>query len=129
MGIQNQVRKILEQRKSTLKNTELKPCREQPSLEATALQDQFETIDSRARAFGWISLQPGAAYEQSVSRHAKVYLFLEGENKWEVWRGTWRNGESKPFSEKLLGEGLTFTAAMYRGNDYVQWARKNRTEK
>lgn len=129
MGVQEQVKKILHQRSMLLANKPPQSQLVQPIIEADSQSKHTELIDQRARSSGWLSLQEGIAYEKSISRFAKVYLFLESDNEWTVWRGTWRNGETKPFSERVIGEKLPFNVALYRGDDYVQWARRNTNKK
>jgi hypothetical protein len=90
----------------------------------TFQNDDDRSITAAAvRKAGWLALDEGLAYSMQVSPTCMVFLLRDENGTWRVWRGNWRKGEPSPFSQKTLGEGLTFEEALDRGNGYVAWMR------
>lgn len=79
----------------------------------------------RAKRKGWIVYPFGEAYEIKVGRNSTVFMFLERDGNFTVWRGTWRDKDS-PEKEKVIVQGVNFDTAFERANKYVDWFRKKR---
>jgi len=94
------------------------------STGTTFQNDDVRSITYAAvRKAGWMVLDETSAFSIQVSQTGMVFLLRDENGTWRVWRGNWRKGEPSPFSQKTLGEGLTFEEALDRGNGYVEWMR------
>lgn len=80
--------------------------------------------DAEARGRGWLILASGEAYEQTLARYASIYLLRDDNDTWQVWRGTWRDGEADPYMQKTIAQGVGFAQALARGSNYVTWYRE-----
>jgi hypothetical protein len=77
----------------------------------------------QAKRKGWIVYPFGEAYEKRVGRNSLVYIFLEKNGTYTVWRGTWRE-KDYPEKEKVVIRGADFATAFERANSYVNWFKK-----
>lgn len=76
-----------------------------------------------AQSAQWQVFNHGEMYSKRISHNQELYIFREDTgNHFTVWRGSWRAGESKAFSEKTIVSGVSFDKAMERAKDYFNWA-------
>lgn len=75
---------------------------------------------SETRKTGWLTLREGEAYSITLGPGREFFLLRE-EDGWCLWWGWWTEGKTKPIKEKTLASGLSFSEALKRGNDYVDW--------
>jgi hypothetical protein len=72
---------------------------------------------------GWIAFPYGEGYEKQISRNTSVFIFLEDDGTYTVWRATWYEGAA-PAKESTIVERVDFETAFERANNYVQWFQK-----
>lgn len=80
---------------------------------------QAQERDREVRAAGFLVLASGCVYERRTGTSSALYILEDGNGTYTVWRGAWRPGEVKPYSEKVLGTGLTFAAALEKAKRYM----------
>jgi hypothetical protein len=78
-----------------------------------------------AKQHGWLAFPYGEAFEKQVSRDTSVFIFLEDDGTYTVWRATWSDGAA-PAKESTIIERVDFETALERANNYVQWFQNNR---
>jgi hypothetical protein len=103
-------------------------------------------VDELARSKGWLILASGEAYEkrydgrefwEKVQRNGKtvdvlrrkwcsVFIFLEPNGMWVVWRASFSEGQSDPVSETTRGKHYSFERAIKDGEDFIRWKARNR---
>ncbi|EMI11237.1 hypothetical protein [Anoxybacillus gonensis] len=76
-----------------------------------------------AKKRGWIAFPYGGGYEKQISRNTSVFIFLEDDGTYTVWRATWFEGAA-PAKESTIVERVDFETAFERANNYVQWFQK-----
>ncbi len=103
-------------------------------------------MDEFARSKGWLILSSGEAYEkkyyngyswEKVQRNGRtvetlrrnwgsVFIFLEPNGMWVVWRASFSEGQSDPVSETTRGKHYSFERAIKDGEDFIRWKARNR---
>jgi hypothetical protein len=81
--------------------------------------------EEQAKKQGWIVFPYGEGFEKQVSWNTSVYIFLEEDGTYTVWRATWYEGTS-PAKESIIIQKVDFETAFERANNYVQWFQKKR---
>lgn len=90
---------------------------------AASEEAHYETAVVAAREAGWLVLNESSAYSMQLSKSMMVFLLRDADGTWCVWRGNWRKGDVKPFSQNILDQGLSFEEALERGNAFGKWFR------
>lgn len=90
----------------------------------TAIMELLDR-DQQALAASFLPLQPGETYERQVGPSSHVFLSYEGEC-WKASRISWRPGQRKPVSEKVIAEDHSFAITLLKAKRYVSDSRNHR---
>jgi hypothetical protein len=83
-----------------------------------------------AKSMQWMIHDFGEMYGNQTSPTSELCIFRNDDQTFTVWRGTWRPGEQKPFSEKTIVNHVSFQEAFDRANNYRNWiTNKNKQRK
>lgn len=70
----------------------------------------------------WTNFDFGEMYSKRTGEKSELCIFRNNDGTFTVWRASWRNGETKPMSEKTIEDKVTFDVAMDRANNYYEWS-------
>lgn len=76
----------------------------------------------------WTTFEFGEMYSKRTAENAELCIFRNDNDTYTVWRANWRTGQSTPFGEKTLADGVSFQEALDRANNYYDWATNNKSK-
>lgn len=82
--------------------------------------------DQKAREAGFLPLQPGEVYERQYALNSHIFIILEPKEvtpnspKWNVWRETFRDGQSIS-SKDIAMNCTTFDMALMKAEKYLSF--------
>lgn len=70
----------------------------------------------------WLKLREGEAYMCTLAPRRILMLLREDDGTWCLWWGQYAEEQwGKPIKERTLASGLSFEAALKRGEEYLDW--------
>lgn len=70
----------------------------------------------------WVVFNFGDMYTKQINEISHIFIFRNDDGNFTVWRGSWREGTTIPFSEKTIITSPNFNVALERANKYFLWA-------
>lgn len=79
----------------------------------------IKRCDSKASKRGFVPYANGEYYGRQLTRYTEVYVQRQGNGLWMSWRGTWKSGDPKPSSERMIVENTDFETALKGAVVYI----------